>query len=42
MNVNYESDLTEEEEGIIEKQLHAPEVSANTNKPNAPVKVINQ
>tara|TARA_B110000285_G_scaffold174122_1_gene195207 strand:+ start:325 stop:453 length:129 start_codon:yes stop_codon:yes gene_type:complete len=42
MNVNYESDLTEEEEGIIEKQLHAPEVCINANKPNAPIKVSNQ
>jgi len=41
MNVNYESDLTEEEEGIIEKQLHAPEGGTNANKGNATLKVGN-
>jgi len=42
MNVNYESDLTEEEEGIIEKQLHAPEVGSNANKTSAKLKVNSQ
>ena len=41
MNVNYESDLTEEEEGIIEKQLHAPQVDNNGNKASATLKVGN-
>ena len=41
MNVNYESDLTEEEEGIIEKQLHAPESGANANKGSATLKISN-
>ena len=40
MNVNYESDLTEEEEEI-EKQLHAPEVGSNANKASATLKVGN-
>ena len=39
MNVNYESDLTEEEEG--EKQLHAPQVGNNGNKASATLKVGN-
>jgi|TARA_B110001450_G_C17602444_1_gene473581 hypothetical protein len=41
MNVNYESDLTEEEEGIIEKQLHAPQVGSNANKAGNTLKVGN-
>jgi hypothetical protein len=40
MNVNYESDLTEEEEGI-ETQLLAPEVGSNVNKAGATLKVGN-
>ena len=41
MNVNYESDLTDEEEGNIEKQIHAPESGSAVKQSKATLKVNN-